>query len=677
MIAFPVSADEAAEGREKLRIACMGDSLTQGATSSDRATCSYPAQLQLMLGDGYDVMNFGVGGGTLVRKGRLNIWGTLKRIQTGNINPDIVVISLGTNDSGYWQHKDEFPGDYRDLIDALRALPSRPRIWICAPAPMVIETPGLSESRRENLLQRRPRLQELIVVIKDIAREKEVGFIDLNTPLADKPELFTEGDGIHMKDVGYRAMAELVYEELRTAIAEEREVPANAESGDGGEQTPASGLPRPTPAQLQWQDCEIGLLFCFDLPIAAEIYTPNNTHRQRVDPAAYHPSKMDTDQWLTVAKAASAKYALFTGTHFSGFMQWQSDAYPYSLKQSKWRGGKGDVVGDFVASCRKADVLPGIFFSTHRNAHQELWGHYVNWGKGKGTPQQEAYNRIAEKQFTELMTGYGDIFHVWFDAGNKTPAEGGGNLLPIFEKYQPDGIFYHSSARSDVRWVGNESGHAGVPCHATMPGLDTGDLSHNSQTWKRYLGRGDPDGSCWSPAIVDIPLRGYRGHNWFYKPGQDHIVYPPDVLMQKYYTSVGRNANLIIGVVIKPDGTIPQADAKALIEFGKELRERFRNPVAVANDVEGEVVTLTLPKPREIDHVVLQEQIAHGERVRDHVVEGMVGEEWIKLAEGTVIGHKWIYRFEPRTVSRLRLRITKSLAPPKIRSFSCFMVGEE
>jgi len=301
----------------------------------------------------------------------------------------------------------------------------------------------------------------------------------------------------------------------------------------------------------------------------------------------------------------------------------------------------------------------------------------VNWGKGKGTPQQETYNRIAEKQFAELVSNYGDIFHCWFDAGNKTPEEGGGNMLPIFEKNQPDGIFYSSTQRSDVRWVGNESGHAGVPCYATMPGPELGAVSHNSSVWRRCLGKGHPEGSVWSPAIVDIPLRGYRGHNWFYKPGQDHIVYPPDVLIQKYCTSVGRNANLVIGVVIQPDGTIPEADAKALTEFGKKLRARFSSPVAGTKDVGGDLITLELPESQEIDHVILQEQIAHGERVRDHVVEGTVEGEWIKLAEGSVIGHKWIHRFESQTVSALRLRVIKSLAPPKIRSFSCFMLGKK
>ena len=93
------------------------------------------------------------------------------------------------------------------------------------------------------------------------------------------------------------------------------------------------------------------------------------------------------------------------------------------------------------------------------------------------------------------------MFHCWLDAGNKVPEEGGGNLLPIFEKHQPNGIFYSSSKRSDIRWVGNEKGHAGVPCYATMPGPERGMLSHNSPSWRRCLGQGDPTGTAWSPAI--------------------------------------------------------------------------------------------------------------------------------------------------------------------------------
>lgn len=443
--------------------------------------------------------------------------------------------------------------------------------------------------------------------------------------------------------------------------------------GAGGDGAPP--MPRPTPAQWAWQDCEIGLIYHFDLAIAAGDAAADNTARRTWDPNLYQPHRLDTDEWIEAAKACGARYAIFTATHFNGFMQWQSDAYPYGLKQTGWRGGKGDVVADFVASCRKAGLRPGLYFSVHRNAYHQVWGHYVDWGKGRGTPAQEKFNRIAERQMEELCSRYGPLVQIWFDAGTKTPAEGGPDMLPIFEKHQPDSVYYHSSQRSDHRWVGNEEGHAGSPCYATMPGPERGALSHNSPAWKRFLHGGDPDGAVWSPAMVDIPLRGHGGHNWFYKPGQDGIVYPPDVLMERYYTSVGRNSNLVIGAVIRPDGTLPETDVKALAAFGKRLRERFARPVAAIADREGAEVVLDLPAPREIDHVVLQEDIAQGERVREYTVEGRTGDAWAPLAQGRAIGHKWIHRFPPAAVSALRLKVAASRAVPRIRSMACYSAG--
>ena len=72
------------------------------------------------------------------------------------------------------------------------------------------------------------------------------------------------------------------------------------------------------------------------------------------------------------AKAAGARYAVFTATHFEGFLNWQSDIYPYGVKQAPWRNGNGDIVADFVASCRKFGLKPGLYFSTMRNAYQNV-----------------------------------------------------------------------------------------------------------------------------------------------------------------------------------------------------------------------------------------------------------------------------------------------------------------
>ena len=207
---------------DKIVVACVGDSITFGARLEDPATDSYPAQLQQLLGNTYQVINLGVGSCTLIRKGRPTVWNELSKIKAAQ--PDAVVISLGTNDTcgmgtcgkrKCWEYKEEYGGDYRDLIDTLRTFPSKPRIWISAPSPMVLETPGLDRSRTEGLTVRKPRLQELIAMVKEVAKEKKVGFIDLNTPLDHKPELFTEKDGVHPNKAGYRTLAELVYQELK------------------------------------------------------------------------------------------------------------------------------------------------------------------------------------------------------------------------------------------------------------------------------------------------------------------------------------------------------------------------------------------------------------------------------------------------------------------------------
>jgi len=219
--------DEVEQQESPVQVACVGDSITYGARLNDPANDSYPAILQKLLGQGHKVANLGVGGCTLIRKGKPTVWNQLRRMRRGK--PSIIVISLGTNDTcggdrKCWEHKDDFPNDCRDLLDALLALPSKPRIWICAPSPMVVETAGLSSSRKKNLEQRNPRLQELIVIIRTVAEEKNVGFIDLNTPLSKKPELFTAKDGVHPNKAGYLAIAELVYAALRESAASDGKI---------------------------------------------------------------------------------------------------------------------------------------------------------------------------------------------------------------------------------------------------------------------------------------------------------------------------------------------------------------------------------------------------------------------------------------------------------------------
>lgn len=208
--------------KKMTKVVCVGDSITYGARLDDRDRYSYPAQLQLLLGENYAVENFGVGGATLIRKGIPTVWNELRKIKEAN--PDIIVISLGTNDTcgmgtcgdrKCWEYKDEYEADYLDFIDELSKLISKPQIFLCAPSPMVLETLGLKRERIEGLITRKPRLQELIGMIKDVVKEKNIKFIDLNIPLVRKPELFTEEDGVHPNRAGYKVIAELVFAALK------------------------------------------------------------------------------------------------------------------------------------------------------------------------------------------------------------------------------------------------------------------------------------------------------------------------------------------------------------------------------------------------------------------------------------------------------------------------------
>jgi alpha-L-fucosidase len=435
-----------------------------------------------------------------------------------------------------------------------------------------------------------------------------------------------------------------------------------------------SSFPTPTPGQIIWQDSEVGLVYHFDIAVAARRHgSRNNAHKEVFDPNEYNPQKLDTDQWIEAAIAAGAKYAVFTATHFNGFLQWQSNAYPYGLKQTKWRNGKGDILDDFVKSCHKAGIKPGIYLSTHRNAYWKLWDYYVDWGKGKGTKEQEKFNRSAEKMVEELCSRYGPLVQIWFDAGTKLPHEGGPDVLPIFDKYQPDSVFYHSTKRSDHRWIGNESGYANYPCWATMP-LGDGVISHNSPWWKPILADGDPDGKIWAPGMVDVPLRAEHGiHNWFWAPDQDHAIYSKEKLIDIYYKSVGRNCNLVIGEVITPEGLVPEADIKRLKEFGDEIQNRFNNLVASGKG-KGKEVILKWDGTKAINHVIIQEDIKHGERIRIYTIEALKNGNWEKICDGQSVGHKRIQQFDKITCEGIRLCVNKSTSEPLIKNLSAFHV---
>lgn len=442
-----------------------------------------------------------------------------------------------------------------------------------------------------------------------------------------------------------------------------------------GARAEETNLALPNARQLAWQEAELGVVFHYDLHVfdGRKYGQGGNRITPMPDYSIFDPKRLDTDQWIRAAKDAGARFAILTATHETGFALYQSDVNPYCLKAVRWRGGKGDIVRDFVESCRKYGLKPGIYVGIRWNSFFGVHDFQVN-GEGKFRDNRQAYYRkMCEGMVREICTRYGELFEIWFDGGAGHPDKGAPDVLPIVKKHQPNCLFYHNEQLAEARWGGSESGTVPYPCWATFPTF----YSHAGDTPREHmqlLKTGDPEGPYWMPAMSDAPLRGYNGrHEWFWEPGDEEHVYPLEKLVQMYYRSVGRNSTLILGLTPDPNGLMPAPDAARLKEFGDEIRRRFREPIAQSSG-EGDTLVLDLKRPQRINHAILTEDIARGERVRAYVLEGLFEGSWVRLAEGSCIGHKHIEPFDDATVTKVRLKITKAVAGPLIRNLSVFCV---
>ncbi|MFK7739167.1 MAG: alpha-L-fucosidase [Planctomycetota bacterium] len=428
----------------------------------------------------------------------------------------------------------------------------------------------------------------------------------------------------------------------------------------------------PTAAQLRWQQAEFGVVFHYDLHVFGK--GRYDQRRNRVTPIAdvdrFAPTALDTDQWVRAAKAAGARFAILTASHETGFRLWQSDANPFSLRSVRWGDGKRDVLGEFHASCQRHGVLPGVYLGTRWNAKLGVYDFKVT---ERSEITQAEYNERIEREVEEICTRYGDWFEFWFDGGAHGPAQGGPDVLGVVARHQPEAVFYHNLQRADARWGGSETGTVPYPCWATFPYPVTGagesarpQIAANGFA---LLKHGDPDGGHWLPAMSDAPLRGHGGHEWFWEPGDEHLLYPLDKLVDMYCRSVGHNSTLILGLTPDDRGLLPDADVRRLSEFGQAIAPLLAKPLAETVDVRANTVALELPgEPRSFGVVMLQEDIRHGERVRRYQVQVREDGVWRTIAGGSCIGHKRIHRLDqPVRAQALRLMISESVGVPRIK----------
>ena len=449
--------------------------------------------------------------------------------------------------------------------------------------------------------------------------------------------------------------------------------------------------PLPSERQLAWHQMEYYMFVHF----TANTFTDKEWGYGDEKESVFNPSALDCRQWAKVASEAGMKGIIITAKHHDGFCLWPSGLTDHSVKNSLWKNGQGDVLKELRQACDEYGLKMGVYLSP--------------WDRNSavyGTPEYLAYYR---GQLRELLTGYGDIFEVWFDGANGGDGFYGGaretrkidnrtyydwkNTHKIVRELQPLALMF-SDAGPDVRWVGNERGLGSL----TNWCLLKKDEMYPGGDFARILGEGHEDGNYWVPAEVDVSIR--RG--WFWHRSQDSLVRSPENLLGLYYSSVGRNSNLLLNVPPDTRGLLHENDVTSLMEF-KTLREkefaiefaRGRNVKASitrgkgfsasnVNDGNPETywaakddrttadLTIDLDKETEVNRILIQEYIRLGQRVQEFKAEALVNGEWQQIIDGTTIGYKIIRKFPVVKTSKIKITISKSKACPVISNIELY-----
>jgi alpha-L-fucosidase len=449
--------------------------------------------------------------------------------------------------------------------------------------------------------------------------------------------------------------------------------------------------PVPTERQLAWHQLEYYMFVHFTVNTFTDKEWGYGDEKESV----FNPTAMDCRQWARVAKEAGMKGIIITAKHHDGFCLWPSKYTEHSVKNSVWKDGKGDVVRELRKACDEYGLKMGVYLSP--------------WDRNSsvyGTPEYLTYYR---NQLNELLTEYGDIFEVWFDGANGGDGYYGGaretrkidnktfydwpNTHKIVRKLQPSAVMF-SDAGPDIRWVGNESGMGSL----TNWCLLKKDEMYPGGDFAKILGEGHEDGKYWVPAEVDVSIRP----GWFYHSTQDSLVRTPENLLELYYSSVGRNSNLLLNVPPDRRGLLNEKDVESLLAF-KELRTKeFDNEVAKGKKINASHCrgkgyyssnindgdpstywstddsqltadfTIDLGIPTEVNRILVQEYIQLGQRVQEFSVDALVGSEWQKVTEGTTIGYKVIRKFPIVNASKIRVTIKRSKACPVISNVELF-----
>ncbi|MFI9560210.1 alpha-L-fucosidase [Nonomuraea endophytica] len=468
---------------------------------------------------------------------------------------------------------------------------------------------------------------------------------------------------------------------------------------------------RPTQRQYDWQRLEQTAFLHFGV----NTFTGQEWGHGDEDPDLFQPTALDTDQWARELKAAGFRLAILTVKHHDGFVLYPSRYTGHTVVASSWRGGKGDVLRAFTDSAREHGLKVGVYISpADENSYAQ--GVYANGSPRSPrqiptrveadtrppttTKTYEAtdYGAYMLNQLHEVLTEYGQVDEVWFDGSlgrippGKTEKYDFDSWYALIRDLAPQATI--AVAGPDVRWVGNEGGLARENEWSPIPIRLTGEAHIDYAALPNAPDPGSRTALAtaaathlqWWPAEVDVSIRP----GWFYHPDQRPKTV--DQLMDIYLTSVGRNAVLLLNIPPDKEGKLPAADVARLREWQARLTREF--PVNLATDatptdptanqaIDGNQDTswkvtgplqITLPTPREIDKLVLAEDIRHGQQVESAVVEVRHADgTWHQIATAGTIGYKRILTLpKPVTAQEFRLRITAHRAQPYLTHFALY-----
>ncbi|MBR2775891.1 MAG: alpha-L-fucosidase [Prevotella sp.] len=431
--------------------------------------------------------------------------------------------------------------------------------------------------------------------------------------------------------------------------------------------------PIPNANQLRWQDMEMYAFIHYSL----NTYTDQEWGFGNEDPKLFNPSNLDCRQWARVCKQSGMRGIIFTAKHHCGFCMWPSAYTEYSVKNSPWKNGQGDVVRELAEACREEGLEFAVYLSPWDRNHPEY-----------GRPGYVTYFR---NQLRELLTQYGDIFEVWFDGANGGDGWYGGanetrtidrttyyewpETYKMIRELQPKCLIWNDgSDRGDLRWVGTEAGNVGETNWSLL--YDKGEVPY------QMLHYGVEDGNVWCPGETNTSIRP----GWFYHDTENEHVKSLSKLMDTYYKSVGRNSTLLLNFPIAPNGRIHPNDSLRGIAFKKMIDEVFKHNLVedgTVKQTEGNY-QLSWEKPVAFNRFLAEEDIALGQRVKKFSLEALVDGQWQPLKDAlveqgdglTTIGHRRIICFPTVTATQLRFTVLDSKAEPVIKKLGVYLAPE-